>query len=57
LLDDEYNLLGTERRVYGDKISLFITENGSVKPVPLPPALWLLGSGLLGLLGFSRVKR
>jgi hypothetical protein len=57
LLDDEYNLLGTERRVYGDAISLFITENGSVKPVPLPPALWLLGSGLLGLLGFSRVKR
>jgi len=25
----------------------------AIQPVPLPPALWLLGSGLLGLLGLA----
>jgi len=24
--------------------------------VPLPPALWLFGSGLLGLIGVARMK-
>jgi probable HAF family extracellular repeat protein len=25
-------------------------------PVPIPPAMWLFGSGLLGLIGVSRCK-
>lgn len=29
----------------------------TVTPVPVPAALWLLGSGLLGLAGFSKRKR
>ncbi|MES9991219.1 MAG: VPLPA-CTERM sorting domain-containing protein [Candidatus Thiodiazotropha sp.] len=29
----------------------------NVSPVPLPAALWLFASGLLGLIGFSRYKR
>jgi len=29
-------------------------EVGSTSPVPIPGAVWLLGSGLLGLLGFKR---
>jgi len=29
----------------------------SVSAVPLPAAAWLMGSGLLGLLGFSRKRR
>jgi len=28
-----------------------------VAPVPLPPAMWLFGSGLLGLVGMARRKR
>lgn len=29
----------------------------SVSPVPVPAAIWLFGSGLMGLIGFSRRKR
>jgi hypothetical protein len=28
-----------------------------VKPIPLPPAAWLFGSGLLGLVGIARRKK
>ncbi len=28
----------------------------SASPVPLPAAIWLLGSGLSGLLGFARLR-
>jgi hypothetical protein len=27
------------------------------QPVPIPPALWLFGSGLLGLVGIARRKK
>jgi hypothetical protein len=30
---------------------------GNVSTVPVPPALWLFGSGLLGLVGISRRKK
>lgn len=29
----------------------------AVAPVPVPPAVWLFGSGLLGLIGFARRKK
>ena len=29
----------------------------SVNPVPIPPALWLLGSGLIGLIGVRRFRK
>ncbi|MGO9513683.1 MAG: hypothetical protein ACLP2F_08585 [Steroidobacteraceae bacterium] len=35
---------------------LTLTAIGAPPPVPLPPALWLLGSGLLGLAGIARRK-
>jgi hypothetical protein len=28
--------------------------NGTYSPVPVPAAVWLLGSGLLGLIGIRR---
>jgi hypothetical protein len=35
---------------------LTLTGNSAPPPVPLPPAVWLLGSGLLGLAGVARRK-
>lgn len=29
-------------------------QSGNVQPVPVPAALWLMGSGLVGLIGLSR---
>ena len=34
-----------------------VVNKASVAPVPLPAAVWLLGSGLIGLVGVSRRKR
>ncbi|MHB8453983.1 MAG: VPLPA-CTERM sorting domain-containing protein [Acidiferrobacterales bacterium] len=35
----------------------YLHLEGVVNPVPLPAAIWLLGSGLLGLVGFAKRKR
>lgn len=34
-----------------------LTGTGSVAPIPLPAAVWLLGSGLLGMVGVARRKK
>jgi hypothetical protein len=45
----------------GDTLTLLadgqVTIGAGVSPVPLPAAVWLFGSGLLGLFGFSRRRR
>jgi len=33
-----------------------VIDNVSAAPVPVPAAVWLLGSGLLGLIGFRRKR-
>jgi hypothetical protein len=38
----------------GATLDLVFTGNGGTTPVPLPAAVWLLGSGLLGLAGVGR---
>lgn len=40
--------------VFGDRFDLRVTD---VSAVPLPPAVWLFGSGLAGLYGVSRRRR
>ena len=38
-------------------IDLGVKYNFTPAPVPVPAAVWLLGSGLIGLAGFARKKR
>ncbi len=38
-------------------VSLDVSDGNAVNPVPLPAAVWLFGSGVLGLLGVARRKR
>ncbi|TCV78079.1 hypothetical protein [Sulfurirhabdus autotrophica] len=40
----------------GEAYSLNISNNAQISSVPAPAAAWLLGSGLLGLIGVSRRK-
>ena len=41
--------------IFVDRIDLGL-DGVSVSVIPIPPAVWLLGSGLIGLLGISRRK-
>lgn len=40
----------------GDQFGL-ILDSVTLTAVPIPPAIWLLGTGLLGLIGISRRKK
>ena len=37
-----------------DLAILSVQAKSDVEPIPLPPSVWLLGSGLLGLVGFRK---
>ncbi len=57
---DTYSLYYTATVSNGDpwnNVPYRLTLKGTVTAVPVPAALWLLGSGLLGLVGVARVKR
>ena len=52
LLDSDYNVLGTERRVYGDQLTLIANADGTTTPIPESgtiAALVLAGASVLGL--------
>ena len=44
-------------RIETPSIDVFSIDNLVVTAVPVPPALWLFGSGLLGLVGIARRKK
>lgn len=58
LKDDDgvftYQLLLTE---YGATSHLVYGRSGEHSVIPLPPAIWLFGSGLIGLVGMAKIKK
>ena len=38
----------------GTGVYAMAVRDGDVAPVPIPPSVWLLGSGLIGLVGLRR---
>ncbi|MEW6331653.1 MAG: PEP-CTERM sorting domain-containing protein [Pseudomonadota bacterium] len=54
-IDTSIGILISFSLTSGDSVSF--TSNFDVTPVPVPAAVWLFGSGLLGLFGLSRRKR
>jgi hypothetical protein len=57
LLDAEYNLVGTERRVYGDVVTLYLNSAGQVVAVPEPSAYAMLALGLAFVAARARRAR
>lgn len=56
--DDGYWTVGMSTAYYADWITSHVpTAMFAGSPVPLPPAVWLLGSGLLGLLAIARIRK
>jgi hypothetical protein len=54
---DGYWTVGTSTAYYADWIKGYVpTAKFGSSPVPIPPTVWLLGSGLLGLIGITRRK-
>lgn len=56
VLDSDYNLVRTERRVLGDEIVLFASADGLIKPVPEPGSIFGLLTVGLGLTGLKLLK-
>lgn len=48
-------LQGTSDKFYHE-LSVWAVRDGDVAPVPIPGAIWLFGSGVLGLLGLKSRK-
>jgi len=40
-----------------DQIAPFLVYGGDTLTIPLPPAVWLFGSGILGLIGVAQIKK
>jgi len=53
----EATLRGTDSSIVGTKLDYQLTFSSDVSAVPVPAAVWLLGSGLMGLLGFGRFRK
>ncbi len=55
---DGYWTVGTSTAYYQDWITSYVpTAMFGSSPAPIPSAVWLFGSGLLGLVGFARRKK
>ena len=46
----------SEWKPFWERLTTDFAIDVSTAPVPVPAAIWLMGSGLMGLFGFSRKK-
>lgn len=51
-----YGNVSDNDRAYVDTISLKVSQ-GTETPVPIPVPVWLMGTGLVGLIGFRRIRK
>jgi hypothetical protein len=51
------NILNGFDPLRGPFSEVFIGGTVDIQAIPVPPALWLFGSGLLGLVGIARRKK
>jgi hypothetical protein len=56
IADTPFNAIQFDEERELDQFESFQMDNLSFAPVPVPPALYLFGSGLLGLVGVARKK-
>jgi hypothetical protein len=54
--DDNESTIGITDNLVLSSTSSFFDGHFLVRPVPVPAAVWLFGSGLLGMIGISRRK-
>ncbi|MEL6247932.1 MAG: metallophosphoesterase [Cyanobacteria bacterium J06627_15] len=57
LLDSDYNVIGTERRVYNDEIRIVVGASGPIASTPEPAAASALILAGLSMLGLKRQRR
>ncbi|MEL7503825.1 MAG: metallophosphoesterase [Cyanobacteria bacterium J06554_6] len=57
LLDSDYNVIGTERRVYNDEIRIVVGASGPIASTPEPAAASALILTGLSMLGLKRQRR
>lgn len=53
-INSDFDFLGDEG---GNAVALDTIGTGSINVVPIPASLWLMGCGIVGLLGFQRKRR
>ena len=58
-IDHHFHMFDGYQRYYDSSILMYsmVVRDGDVSPVPVPAALWLFGSGLLGLAGFCHKRK
>ena len=52
-----FDFTGTSGSSAGDNYYVWAIHDGDIGAVPVPAAVWLFGSGLIGLIGMARRKK
>jgi len=58
-VDQHFHMFDGYQRYYDSSILMYsmVVRDGDVSAIPVPGAVWLFGSGLLGLISFARKRK